>query len=86
MSEIDIFKALANSTRLTILDSVKNKKQCICTIIPLAGKSQPNVSQHIKILKNAGLISEQKKGTNIFIKASNQQIFEIIGMARRLHK
>jgi ArsR family transcriptional regulator len=86
MDEVEIFKALGNSTRLRILDSVKNKKQCICDIIPIAGKSQPDVSHHIKILKNAGLISEQRKGTNIFIEASNKHIFEIIGMVRRLNE
>ena len=86
MDEVDIFKALGNSTRLRILDSVKNKKQCICDIIPFAGKSQPDVSHHIKILKNAGLISEQREGTNIFIEASNNHIFEIIGIAQRLHE
>jgi ArsR family transcriptional regulator len=86
MDEVEIFKALGNSTRLRILDSVKNKKQCICDIIPFAGKSQPDVSYHIKILKNAGFISEQKEGTNIFIEASNQHIFELIGIARRLNE
>ncbi|MEM0467467.1 MAG: hypothetical protein QXX20_07770 [Candidatus Thermoplasmatota archaeon] len=73
MREIDIFKVLANPRRLPILDGVTNKKQHICTIITVSGKSQPTVSQHIIIPKNAGRISEQKKGTNIFIKASNQQ-------------
>ena len=86
MDEVDIFKALGNSTRLRILDSVRNKKQCICDIIPFAGKSQPDVSHHIKILKNAGLVSENRQGTNIFIEASNEHIFEIIGMAQRLHE
>ncbi len=86
MNEVDIFKALGNSTRLRILDSVKKKKQCICEIIPIAGKSQPDVSHHIKILKHAGLILEQREGTNIFIEASNKHIFDIIGMARRLHE
>ena len=86
MDEVDIFKALGNSTRLRILNSVRNKKQCICDIIPFAGKSQPDVSHHLKILKNAGLISEQREGTNIFIEASNNHIFEIIGIAQRLHE
>lgn len=86
MDEVEIFKALGNSTRLRILDSVRNKKKCICEIIPFAGKSQPDVSHHIKILKNAGLISEQKQGTNIFIEASNKHIFELIAIAKRLNE
>lgn len=85
MDEVDIFKALGNSTRLRILDSVRNEKKCICDIIPIAGKSQPDVSHHIKILKNAGLISEKRDGTNIFIEPSNKNIFNIIGLARGLH-
>jgi DNA-binding transcriptional ArsR family regulator len=84
MNQVDIFKALGNPTRLRILDSVKKKKRCICEIIPIARKSQPDVSNHIKILKNAGLISQERNGINIFIEASNKHIFDIIGMARRL--
>ncbi|RLF56899.1 MAG: ArsR family transcriptional regulator [Thermoplasmata archaeon] len=84
MSEIDVFKALGNSTRLRILDSIKNKPRCICEIIPLTGKSQPNVSHHIKILKNAGLISEHRDKTNILIELSNKNIFEIIKIVRRM--
>ncbi|MEF8879285.1 MAG: metalloregulator ArsR/SmtB family transcription factor [Candidatus Thermoplasmatota archaeon] len=84
MNEVDVFKALGNSTRLRILDSVKNKPKCICEIIPITNKSQPNVSHHIKILKNAGLISEKRDKTNILIEASNKKIFEIIKMARRM--
>jgi ArsR family transcriptional regulator len=84
MADVDIFKALGNSTRLRILDSVRNKKQCICDIIPIVGKSQPDVSHHIKILKNAGLISEQREGANIFIEASNPEIFDLITSVKQL--
>lgn len=82
MNEVDVFKALGNSMRLRILDSIKNKPRCICEIIPIVSSSQPNVSHHIKILKNAGLISENKDKTNIFVESSNKKIFEIIDMVR----
>ena len=84
MNDVDVFKALGNSTRLKILESIKIKPRCICEIIPITGKSQPNVSHHIKILKNAGLISEHRDKTNILIESSNKNIFEIIKMVRRL--
>jgi ArsR family transcriptional regulator, arsenate/arsenite/antimonite-responsive transcriptional repressor len=84
MNDIDVFKALGNSTRLKILNSVKNKPKCICEIIPISGKSQPNVSHHIKILKNAGLISEKRDKTNILIESSNKKIFDIIKMVRSM--
>jgi ArsR family transcriptional regulator, arsenate/arsenite/antimonite-responsive transcriptional repressor len=84
MNNVDVFKALGNSTRLKILNSVKNKPKCICEIIPISGKSQPNVSHHIKILKNAGLISEKRDKTNILIESSNKKIFDIIKMVRSM--
>lgn len=84
MDEIEIFKALGNPIRVKILETIKGKKKCICEIIPFVGKSQPNISHHIKILKNAGLITEHRNGTNIFIEVSNKDIFEIIKTVRRL--
>jgi len=84
MNEVDVFKALADSTRLKILECVKNGEKCICEIIPCTGKSQPNVSQHMKILRAAGLIKERKEGTNIFIKITTKQIFNVIDSVKKL--
>jgi DNA-binding transcriptional ArsR family regulator len=84
MNEIDVFKALADPTRLKILECVKDGEKCICKIIPYTGKSQPNVSQHLKILRTAGLIEERKEGTYLFIKVSTKQIFDVIKTAQKL--
>ena len=85
MNEVDVFKALADPTRLKILECVKNGEKCICEVIPYTGKSQPNVSQHLKVLKIAGLVDERKEGTKILIKASNQKIFDVINSVKKLY-
>ena len=84
MNEVDVFKALADPTRLKILECVKNGEKCICKIIPYTGKSQPCVSQHLKVMKHAGIIDERKDGTRIMIKLSNTEIFNIINQVKRL--
>ena len=84
MNGVDIFKALADPTRLKILECIEEGERCICEIIPYTGKSQPNVSQHLKILKHAGLIKERKDGTKIMIKASNDKFFRIIEQVKKL--
>jgi ArsR family transcriptional regulator len=84
MNEVDIFKALADPTRLKILECIKNGEKCICKIIPYTGKSQPNVSQHLKVMKHAGIIDERKDGTKIMIKASNDEIFKIVDQVKKL--
>ena len=85
MSEIEIFKSLADSTRLKILECIKNKEKCICEVIPYTGKSQPNVSIHLKILKNAGLVNERKDGTKIMLSISNNDVFKLIDIAKRMN-
>ena len=84
MSEVEVFKALADPTRLKILECIKNGERCICEIIPYTGKSQPCVSQHLKVMKHAGIITERKDGTRIMIKASNNKIFQIIDQVKKL--
>jgi len=59
-----IFKALSDTTRLKImwLLFTVDLKVSVSEIIDVLGESQCNVSKHLKILKNAGLIHEKKEG------------------------
>ena len=84
MNEVDVFKALADPTRLKILECIKDGEKCICEVIPYTKKSQPNVSQHLKVLKIAGLVDERKDGTKIMLKASNKKIFDVIDSVKKL--
>jgi len=84
MNEVDIFKALADPTRLKILECIKNGEKCICEVIPYTGKSQPNVSQHLKVLKSAGIVNERKDGTKIILNVSNKEIYAIIDKAKNI--
>ncbi|HUT00559.1 MAG TPA: metalloregulator ArsR/SmtB family transcription factor [Candidatus Thermoplasmatota archaeon] len=84
MNEVDVFKALADPTRLKILECIKDGEKCICEVIPYTGKSQPNVSQHLKVLKIAGLVDERRDGTRILLKASNKKIFDVINSVKQL--
>jgi DNA-binding transcriptional ArsR family regulator len=84
MNKVNVFKALADPTRLKILECIKDGEKCICEVIPYTGKSQPNVSQHLKVLKIAGLVDERREGTRILLKASNQKIFDVIDSVKKL--
>jgi ArsR family transcriptional regulator len=84
MDIVEVFKALADPTRLKILECIENGEKCICEIIPFTGKSQPNVSQHLKVMKHAGIIKERKDGTRMMINVSDNKIFEIIDQIKNL--
>jgi len=60
-NEVKLLKALADETRLTIVEFLKGgKEKCVYEIIPVTGKSQPTVSQHLKILREAGVLKFRK--------------------------
>ncbi|HHY26299.1 MAG TPA: winged helix-turn-helix transcriptional regulator [Desulfitobacterium dehalogenans] len=63
-----IFKALSDMTRLKIMWLLLSidSKICVSEIIDVLGENQYNVSKHLRILKNAGLIYEEKEGKWIF--------------------
>lgn len=56
-------KALADKNRLTLLSCMKNGEVCVCDFVEVLGVSQPAVSQQLKKLKEANIITERKDGT-----------------------
>lgn len=76
---VDVFKALANETRLKIVMGLLVKKECNVNLMAeKLGIAQPNVSQHLSILKNAGIIEGFRKGTQICYKVVDKQTEDII--------
>lgn len=61
---MSIFKALSDETRLKIiwLLSSIDAKICVSEIMDVLGETQYNVSRHLKVLKNAGLVYEKREG------------------------
>jgi ArsR family transcriptional regulator len=57
-----IFKALAHPTRLMIIDSLLRGEKCVGDIQDLLQSSQPNVSQHLSILKASGIVDFCQRG------------------------
>lgn len=76
---MNIFKALSSETRLKIVIELIKKKECnVNKIVEDLNISQPNVSQHLAILKNAGILEGFRKGTQIYYKVIDKQTEKII--------
>jgi len=61
------FAALGDPVRLRLLSLLATSADgavCVCDLVEPAGKSQPTVSHHLKILREAGLVTVEKRGTN----------------------
>ena len=57
-----IFKALSDETRLRIIKLLENGELCVCDIFTALDMSQPKVSFHLNVLKEAGLLKDRKQG------------------------
>lgn len=72
-------KLLGDKTRLTIMKLLQEQECCVCELVEIFDMSQPSVSQHLRKLKDAGFLKENRKGQWIFysINADSEQ-YELI--------
>ncbi len=71
----DSFKALSDPTRRRILEMLKKSDLSVNEIAAEFDISQPSISRHLSILKNADLVSDERKGQRI-IYSLNTSVFE----------
>jgi ArsR family transcriptional regulator len=74
----DILKALAQPTRLRILELLREGEKCICEIIPAIHGEQSNISRHISLMQRSHLVSTRKDGVKVMVKVRDPRIFEIL--------
>ncbi len=62
-----VVKAMAHPTRLFVVDELsRHGRRCVCELTALIGADMSTVSRHLAILKNAGIITDEKHGTQVF--------------------
>ncbi len=79
--KVDILKAVSQSTRIRILNLLRNGEKCICKMVPVLGEEQVNISKHLAILRHAGLVEFRKEGVSSYYKVSHKEVFKIIELA-----
>lgn len=80
-----LFQAFADPTRIRIVNLLGSGELCVCQIVYVLGMSQPKISRHLAILRDAGMVSDRKDGRWVHYSltrpASNLQA-RLIGCAR----
>jgi DNA-binding transcriptional ArsR family regulator len=76
-----IFKAVADETRLRILNLLRARETCVCEIMIALNLTQPTASHHLRILESAELVEDLRKGKWVFYKIANPKLVErILGL------
>lgn len=75
----EVFRALSNPTRLKIVIGLIEKNECnVSTMAEKLNLPQPNVSQHLSVLKNAGVIEGYRKRNQICYRVTNEFVTKIV--------
>lgn len=61
-----VIKAMAHPTRLFIVDELSHKERCVCELTEMIGADMSTVSRHLAILKSAGIVQDEKRGSQVF--------------------
>ena len=69
-----VFKALSDPTRQKIMLMLEGKPRSVSEIVNFFSLSQPTISRHLSVLKNAGLVEAEKKRQNVFYRLSEPNL------------
>ncbi len=73
----DFFKVLSESSRLQIVCALKKGAKNVSQIIEITGLGQANVSKHLKLLTQAGIVTRRQQGVNVVYEISNPLVFPL---------
>ena len=80
----EICKIFSNSTRLEILNLLRDKEMSVTELIKKTKLSQVNISQHLSIMKSKGIVNSERNGKNIFYKLTNVKLIKAFDIIREV--
>ncbi|ESW79051.1 metalloregulator ArsR/SmtB family transcription factor [Mesorhizobium sp. M1148] len=83
MIEAEIFRALADPTRRAVYERLTSGEMSVSELRTGMSVSQPAVSQHLAVLRGAGLVSERRAGRNAYYRADPQGLEPLLGWIER---
>lgn len=82
--DVSLFHALSDETRLEILERLKEGEQCVCDLTDALKTGQSRLSFHLKVLKDAGLITDRPEGRWIHYSLNTDALKELEEIVRSL--
>ncbi len=61
-----VLKSLAHATRLFLVDELSKGERCVADLTEMVGADMSTVSRHLSVLKSAGIVSDEKRGAQVY--------------------
>ncbi len=79
-----LFKALMHPARLSILEILRDGEQCVCHLEAVLGLRQAYISQHLTVLREAGLLEDRRDGARIYYRVVKPEVFDLVDHASQM--
>ena len=84
--QAEVAKAVAHPLRIAIVDFLQDGEQCVCDIAEYVGSERSNVSRHLSIMVNAGVLQYRKEGLKVIYRLKTPCILEFFACVTRVLK
>lgn len=75
-----LFKALSHPTRIHLIQLILEKQPCVKMMEETLGLAQPNISQHLSLLRNLGIVRAERDGNQMCYFITNERISKLIDL------
>jgi len=82
--QAEISKTLAHPIRLAILHSLRDGERTVNELTEMLGARQSNLSQHLALLRQRGIVKTRKEGASVFYSTSNPKVNQACDMVREV--
>lgn len=77
----EVLKAIAQPTRLRILEMLRDGECCVCEMMAFLKEDQANISKHLSLMKQADIVEFRKEGVSSYYRIKHPEVLEIIDLA-----
>jgi DNA-binding transcriptional ArsR family regulator len=83
-AKAEFFKTLGHPARIRVLELLSERERAVGDMLPEVGVEATNLSQHLAVLRRAGLVTFRKEGSTVFYSLTSPQVAELLTVARRI--
>lgn len=80
----EFFRTLGHPARIRVLELLSEREHSVAEMLPEVGIEAANLSQHLAVLRRAGLVTTRKEGSNVVYSQTSPRVAELLAVARTI--
>lgn len=80
----EFFKTLGHPARIRVLELLSEREHAVAEMLPEVGVEAANLSQHLAVLRRAGLVATRREGSSVVYSLTSPEVAELLRVARQI--